>query len=695
MNLLKLLILFFILISVTNDTFSREKISETRARKINDWKTIRSSISIDEYEDFIKKYKQGIEVDSAKIKLNSLYKTRELEFKNIKIIYVRLYVAHHSIDSRMILGSFDFLYKKFAPGYIQEIFNYTNLKLAPDSTQADAQFVIFSSGEAIVSKTLFYDPMHINPENDLKGLIPPDRRYITEKESSLIKNFSGSIVIQKNNFKFSKKFTLDNNHNYPGLPYSLDLSEEFLFNDCLIFYVTNELLDLLPRIAEYNFRAAGNSDHPHLRFHAYKKLAEYKNPKLINYFIEALLDGRNYAQLLSLSRPRGLGIETEYKIVKRNIYDILRNGLISISELKDSTCVLPLIELLKGHQIRGISVNKASIYGSFIETYVLPIEEKWNVKLRALAAECLGIIGDEKAADALIFALNNDSDEEVKCTVINALGKIKNINIENILIFTLNNDNSEKVKCAAAKILGKMGGMTAKVFLINILDNEGTTSKIKDNAAIGLAFMEEKKGVDYLISKLKEKKDNSTASLILQIGKPAEDYIIPLLNENDEVIIKIATNILGKIKSDKAANPLICLLKNNRKHESVTIHAISNTIKEIGDTLAIRPLISSLYCDANIENSQTEQAIISFGDMAVKSLIDSLQNENWIIRMKSASLLGKLDNNMAIEPLIRILNDKNYSVQHAAFSSLKLITNEDFGLKQKKWKKWLKEQTNN
>jgi hypothetical protein len=132
------------------------------------------------------------------------------------------------------------------------------------------------------------------------------------------------------------------------------------------------------------------------------------------------------------------------------------------------------------------------------------------------------------------------------------------------------------------------------------------------------------------------------------------DCILKVLKDGDSNIAAIAQNLLGNLKDPHTVEPLISMIKD----ESGPIRARAiKALGRIGDPRSLEPLIDVLRIEPNK-----------------------------YIRTDLVTALGDLGDPRAIEPLIATLKDQR--VQWMALQSLKRLTEENFGLDQKKWYEW-------
>jgi HEAT repeat protein len=107
--------------------------------------------------------------------------------------------------------------------------------------------------------------------------------------------------------------------------------------------------------------------------------------------------------------------------------------------------------------------------------------------------------------------------------------------------------------------------------------------------------------------------------------------------------------------------------------------AAASALGRIGDTRAVKPLISALEDQLRVR----EVAIIALGEIgdkrAVDNLIAILDDSDWEIRSAIAKALGKIGDPRATKPLINLLRDKSENVRWYVLQALEGITGESIG----------------
>ncbi len=172
-------------------------------------------------------------------------------------------------------------------------------------------------------------------------------------------------------------------------------------------------------------------------------------------------------------------------------------------------------------------------------------------------------------------------------------------------------------RARAAWLLGEDWGRKSPEvitpFLIGILGDTAPAGKIHDSWG---------RDVDYFVC-------TKAGGALVEIGEPAVNPLIEVLNSKNPSIRTMATSILGRIKNARATEHLITMLKD----------------------------------------------------------------ENWGVRVAAVGALGKAGDHAAIEPLINAIKDSNIEVRTGAIVSLGHITGQNFGTnldldQYQKWQEW-------
>jgi HEAT repeat protein len=163
--------------------------------------------------------------------------------------------------------------------------------------------------------------------------------------------------------------------------------------------------------------------------------------------------------------------------------------------------------------------------------------------------------------------------------------------------------------------------------------------------------------------------------LILGLGKPdikkmeKEKDIKGLIRamgyDNDESIRKEAAFALGKITDSQS--PIYTIRNENTELKDTSEDSIGN--------FTVEQLINSLQDENWSIRMNAAKTLVEIGETAVEKLINSLKDENWQVRWHTAEILGEIGDVRGVKPLINLLNDKNNGVQSNSVIALVKIGN--------------------
>ena len=91
-----------------------------------------------------------------------------------------------------------------------------------------------------------------------------------------------------------------------------------------------------------------------------------------------------------------------------------------------------------------------------VDALLARLEQDSGVVVRRAAAQALGRIGSEQAVDALLACLEQNSDHSVKGSAARALGRIGSERAVDALLARLDQDSDDDVRGSAAKALGEI-----------------------------------------------------------------------------------------------------------------------------------------------------------------------------------------------------------------------------------------------
>ena len=293
---------------------------------------------------------------------------------------------------------------------------------------------------------------------------------------------------------------------------------------------------------------------------------------------------------------------------------------------------------------------------------------------RSDAAEALGNIGNDKAVDALLIKALDDSYDFVRYCAAEALRKIGNDKAVDALNKALD-DSDDSVRFLAARALGEIGNDKAVDALIKALDH--SDDSVRFHAAKALVNIGNDKAVDPLIKALDDSNDSvriCVAEALGNIGNDkAVDALIKALDHSDDSVKYLAAEALARIGNDKAVDALIKALN----HSDDITSSVAEALVKISNDKAVDPLINALDDSNDSVRYLAAKALVKISnDKAVDPLIKALDDSNDDIRNDAAEALGKIGNDKAVQPLIKALDDSNTLVRRNAAKALGNISND-------------------
>jgi len=164
------------------------------------------------------------------------------------------------------------------------------------------------------------------------------------------------------------------------------------------------------------------------------------------------------------------------------------------------------------------------------------------------------------------------------------------------------------------------------------------------------------------------------------------ESLISSLREEEN--ISHATNLLGNIGDERAVEPLIGILDNEKYHSFFT--ATVDSLANIGDEKAVGPILEAFqryypqqrWMDPTTEPKFLRQRVIlslrrfeNLDEKAVEPISELLRDEDWMIRSIAVEMLGKIGT-PALKPLESALKDKSRSVRNNAKKMIKKVQSD-------------------
>ena len=164
---------------------------------------------------------------------------------------------------------------------------------------------------------------------------------------------------------------------------------------------------------------------------------------------------------------------------------------------------------------------------------------------------------------------------------------------------------------------------------------------VRREAAITLGEMGDERCVEPLAAALRDgdwQVREVAIEGIGQIGSPAVEVLLKLLRDWD--VRKSAIVALGKIRDERVLEPLMQQLRNDEFMEDAT------------------------------------DALVSLGEPALPGLIKALKDKEELVRKQAVIALGRIKSPEAIDPLIEMLQNKDWFTRLTAAAALEAIGDE-------------------
>jgi HEAT repeat protein/protein-S-isoprenylcysteine O-methyltransferase Ste14 len=164
------------------------------------------------------------------------------------------------------------------------------------------------------------------------------------------------------------------------------------------------------------------------------------------------------------------------------------------------------------------------------------------------------------------------------------------------------------------------------------------------------------------------------AGLLAEMGEPAMESLLALLEDKDEIVRAYSAGALGSIKSERVVPPLIALLHDA---DSYVRRTAAESLGRTGSSQAIQPLTEALEDPTRDMASAAVRALgqIKHPDV-IPFLIKALQNAAWKSTDAAAQALGELNAKEAIGPLIQCFEEMPDCPYHLVGGALWKLNSE-------------------
>lgn len=263
---------------------------------------------------------------------------------------------------------------------------------------------------------------------------------------------------------------------------------------------------------------------------------------------------------------------------------------------------------------------------------------------------------DERALAGLLEALDMPQ-ETLQLEAVHALGRLGDSAAAGLLI-------------SAPETVYKLM-RTVVDALVEMLKREH--KEVRHAAALHLGAIGDPTCVPALRAALHDPIINNRAMVATALGKIGDNSacidLLNLLNDEIALVRQSAAEALGKI-GDPVAVPT--LVKTLSEWSNDVRQAAANALGMIGDPSAIPQLLDVLHDERMGARGAAARALAMIGKPALAGLIAELRNKDSYVRQYTATALGMVGDERAVEELVKMLNDQTEVpfVRHAAAEAL-------------------------
>ncbi|HBQ21697.1 MAG TPA: hypothetical protein DD708_07160 [Deltaproteobacteria bacterium] len=270
-------------------------------------------------------------------------------------------------------------------------------------------------------------------------------------------------------------------------------------------------------------------------------------------------------------------------------------------------------------------------------------------KVREKAVSALGFLKEKKFIPELMDIFNREQDEDVKIAAILALGNFSDDEeAANTLISIFNNSPSH------------FQTITAKVL-----------STFKNNPQV----------IQALVHHVNDEKSAVRETVLTSLGNLKDPQTIPYLMEalHDKLYgtQEVAIDALGNMGSI-AVQPILDKLKSLQDHqnrtdeEEITIRGLGKALGLIGQP-ALNPIIDGIRSRKIYISFQLISATKQIGVLAVEPLVRGLNDSDILVQSYAMEALGSIGDPRAVGPLIQKLKTAPDYLRHTIVYSLKTL----------------------
>lgn len=222
-----------------------------------------------------------------------------------------------------------------------------------------------------------------------------------------------------------------------------------------------------------------------------------------------------------------------------------------------------------------------------VDGLINALSYKHKAEIRKDAAWALYLLKDERAAEPLIQALN-DEEGIVRLKVADLLGWLKDTRAVEPLIGIL----TDKYWDVRQMAISSLGYLDAKQAIDPIIARlKDPAEGVRETAAEVLGKFGAKEAVEPLIAALKDSKFTVRQQAAIALGKIGDAHAVPALcvaiQDEIPLVYESAANALAELGDERAVDPLLAMLNGTGYRRNFAARALAR----LNATRAIEPLV--------------------------------------------------------------------------------------------------------
>ncbi len=310
---------------------------------------------------------------------------------------------------------------------------------------------------------------------------------------------------------------------------------------------------------------------------------------------------------------------------------------------------------------KSLSKQPTSRLSSLIKLFA---DNSW--KIRSRAAMAITKMG-KQAVEALKIAVD-DEDSNIRFWAITCLGHLRDRNNTNILLSRLQ-DSDTGVRVAALRALREIGDPNIASKLFEALSQPSEQVRdlvyeiLKDFGTHSIPYLMDSLSNEFWMGR------NLAAQALTDMGTEAVSPLVSALQSDDKERRFWSIKILGKMHEKSAFNAILKFLDDP---DSEIRMAALGALSDFGDPVAIPNIIAKFIDSAWVVRKSASKAIVVFDNLAVQPLLKVLTSENEDMKYWALRALGEIKPKGITPVLIQRFKDISWTIRNTTADVLSL-----------------------